>query len=551
MRRDSSARESAALKTRLSPVQIRVTASITCYMRAGSVAVITGRCQRSNSGSIPDRRMGDILRKARLSSQPADVLRFTSSLESDTWIFDADLDVDRAHLVMLTEEGIIAAETSSLILSTLRLIQDEGISSLPPEEDIHAAIESKLIGRIGEDAGGQMHTGRSRNDEVATCIRMRLRDSLLAMMGELADLRHVLITHAREHTMTLMPGFTHTQHAQPTTLAHHLLAYAGALARDFDRLDCAYARTNLSPLGAAAFAGTGFPVNRARTCELLGFDGIIENSMDAVSARDFLIESAAAFANLMTDLSRIAAEIILWSTSEFSYITVDDRYASTSSIMPQKKNPDVAELIRGKTGSVIAALVGILTITKALPMSYNRDLQDATPHLSRAVRDTLASVRMTAGMIDTMTVHEDTFARQAAAGFAMATELADTLVRSCAISFRTAHQIVGALARDLAETGASPSLAAIDEIGLSVTGTRMSDLGLNEDAIADALDPMASVCARGGGGPAPDDIARVIAINEMKLKEDRASLVWRRGRVERAMRALEREVEDLTSRHRD
>ncbi|NOQ32757.1 MAG: argininosuccinate lyase, partial [Methanosarcinales archaeon] len=298
--------------------------------------------------------MGAFMRKARLSSQPEDVLAFTSSLAADRWIFDADLAVDRAHVVMLTEEGIITAEISSLILSALDKIRDAGISALSVEEDIHAAIEARLIEMIGEDAGGRMHTGRSRNDEVATCLRVRLRDELLMMMRELIRLRQVLITCAKEHIETLMPGFTHTQHAQPTTLAHHLLAHAGALERDFDRLSGAYTRTNKSPLGAAAFAGTGFPINRARTSGLLGFDGVIENSMDAVSARDFLIESVSASANLMTDLGRIASELILWSTSEFDFVTIDDRYASTSSIMPQKKNPDVAELVRGKAGSVIA-----------------------------------------------------------------------------------------------------------------------------------------------------------------------------------------------------
>ena len=483
--------------------------------------------------------MGDILRKARLSTQPADVLAFTSSIDVDEWIFEADITVDRAHLVMLTEEGIIAGDVCSLILSALDTIQDGGIAELPPEEDVHAAIESKLISRVSEDIGGRMHTGRSRNDEVATCIRLKLRDELLRMMRELASLREVLIAHAKMHTETLMPGYTHTQHAQPTTLAHHLLAHAGALGRDYARLADAHVRTNMSPLGAAAFAGTGFQVNRARTCELLGFDGVIENSMDAVSARDFMIESASAFANLMTNLSRIAAEMILWSSSEFDFITIDDRYASTSSIMPQKKNPDVAELIRGKMGSTVAALVGILTITKALPQSYNRDLQEATPHLWSAATCTLASVRMTAGMIDTMTVHEENLARQATTGFAMATELADALVRRCGIPFRTAHQIVGMLAR----MDAAPSLETIDEISLSMTGRRLSDSGLDEQAISDALDPVSGIRAHVSGGPAPDDVVRVINIFENTLQKDLIALDARCKHVNDATGMLDREVQ--------
>ncbi|MEA1907987.1 MAG: argininosuccinate lyase [Euryarchaeota archaeon] len=483
--------------------------------------------------------MGDILRKARLSTQPADVLAFTSSIDVDEWIFESDIAVDRAHLVMLTEEGIITGEVCSRILLALDMIQGGGITELPPEEDIHAAIESKLISIVSEDIGGRMHTGRSRNDEVATCIRLRLRDELLCMMRELTSLREILIAHAKVHTETLMPGYTHTQHAQPTTLAHHLLAHAGALGRDYARLADAYIRTNESPLGAAAFAGTGFHVNRARTCELLGFDGVIENSMDAVSARDFMIESASAFANLMTNLSRIAAELILWSSSEFDFITIDDRYASTSSIMPQKKNPDVAELIRGKMGSTVAALVGILTITKALPQSYNRDLQEATPHLWSAATCALASVRMTAGMIDTIIVHEETLARQATDGFAMATELADALVRRCKIPFRTAHQIVGTLAR----MDAAPSLKTIDETSLSMIGRRLSDSGLDEQAILDALDPVAGIRAHVSGGPAPDDVLRVIAIFENALQNDRIALDERCKRVDDAVKMLDREVQ--------
>ncbi|RZN42855.1 MAG: argininosuccinate lyase [Methanosarcinales archaeon] len=483
--------------------------------------------------------MGDILRKARLSTQPADVLAFTSSIDVDEWIFESDIAVDRAHLVMLAEEGIITGEVCSRILLALDTIQDGGIGELPLEEDIHAAIESKLIGMVSEDLGGRMHTGRSRNDEVATCIRLRLRDELLRVMRELISLRGILIAHAKVHIETLMPGYTHTQHAQPTTLAHHLLAHAGALGRDYGRLSDAYVRTNESPLGAAAFAGTGFQVNRARTCELLGFDCIIENSMDAVSARDFMIESASAFANLMTNLSRIAAELVLWSSSEFDFVTIDDRYASTSSIMPQKKNPDVAELIRGKTGSSVAALVGILTITRALPQSYNRDLQEATPHLWSAVTCALASVRMTAGMIDTVTVHEESLARQATTGFAMATELADALVRRCGIPFRTAHQIVGTLAR----MDAAPSLEMIDEISLSMIGRRLSGLGLDEQVISGALDPVAGIRAHVSGGPAPDDVARVIGIFENVLLNDQIALDARCKHVSDAAEMLGCEVQ--------
>ena len=284
----------------------------------------------------------DILRSRLSSKMDEDVKKFVLSLEVDTWLFDADIQVDRAHVLMLCECGIISKEDAFNVFDGLKKIENEGIASinLSDYEDIHAAIETNLIKAIGE-AGGRIHTARSRNDEVATCIRIALRDELLSMFCHINELRGVFIEKSKEHIDTLIPGFTHLQHAQPTTLAHHLLCYADLFGRDFTRLMNAYEHTNLNPLGAAAFASTSFPIDRKRTTELLGFDGLIENSMDAVSSRDYLIECLCSFSNLMTNLSRLCEEIILWATSEFGFIELDDAYSSMSSIMPQKKNPDI------------------------------------------------------------------------------------------------------------------------------------------------------------------------------------------------------------------
>ena len=380
-----------------------------------------------------------------------------------------------------------------------------------------------------------MHSVRSRNDEVATCMRIRLRDELLSLMEELTSLRAALISRAADNINTLMPGFTHLQHAQPTTLAHHLLAHSDALARDTARVSDAFSRVNKSPLGAAAFASTGFALNRERTCMLLGFGGLMENSMDAVSSRDFLIESAAVMANIMINLSKMAEEIVIWSSTEFSFIELDDMYASTSSIMPQKKNPDTAELMRGKSGVAVGSLMTLLTICKGLPLSYNRDLQEATPNVWRSVETTRSAVRIMAGMIGTMKVNADVMAMQSTTGFTTATELADTMVRAAGIPFRTAHHIVGALARG----DGNPSLAEVDEVAKAAIGETLSSRGLTEEMIKEALDPVLNINKRSiTGGPSPDEVSRAISAREDDLEEERFAIGELNRMIENALSRL-------------
>lgn len=459
----------------------------------------------------------NILRRGRLQVAPdQDIMRFTSSMEADERIFNADIEVDRAHVVMLEEQGIIKESECCAILSGLDTIQKESISALDTSyEDVHIALEARLIEMVGEDIGGRMHSGRSRNDEVATCIRLTLRMELLCLLEEAHDLVGVLISTAGKHHETIMPGYTHTQHAQPTTLAHNLLAHANAFVRDTERIKEAYRHTNQNPLGSAAFASTGFSINRKRTTELLGFDLELDNSMDAVSTRDFMIESISCFSNMMTNLSRLAEELILWSSSEFGFIELDDRYSSTSSIMPQKKNPDIAELMRAKTGTVHGTLMSVLTICKALPYSYNRDLQEATPHMWRAVETVRASVRMAHGMVGSMSVNKNAMIKATNIGFMTATELADVLVRTADIPFRTAHHIVGAIAK----TGKTPTLSMLDELSSGIIHEKLSNKGLTEKDIREALDPMDNVRKREvHGGPSPVETKRQIAVIKIKMK---------------------------------
>ncbi|NLI61904.1 MAG: argininosuccinate lyase [Methanosarcinaceae archaeon] len=462
--------------------------------------------------------MSNILRRGRLQLETDEEMKqYTSSMLADKWIFEADIFIDLAHTLMLENQKIIKKDDCKKILAGLLKIKEEGMEKLDFDyEDIHISLEARLIELTGEDSGGRMHSGRSRNDEVATCIRFALRDELIDLMYEMIELQKSLIKLSKENTETVMPGFTHLQHAQPTTFAHHVLAHSNCLERDILRLIDAYERVNINPLGSAAFASTGFPLDRDMTTKLLGFSKPMENSKDAVSSRDFLIETASVLANISINLSKMSEEIVIWSSQEFDFIELDDKYASTSSIMPQKKNPDTAELMRGKTGDVVGSLVALLTICKGLPMSYNRDLQEANPKIQTALKTTRASVRIMTKMTDTLKVKKERMFEQSNKGFTTATELADTLVRKTDIPFRTAHQIIGILTKENRE----PNLKILDEISKETSGFKLSERGLKEEDIKIALDPVENVAKRKIiGGPAPDTIKAEIKNKQKRMEK--------------------------------
>ncbi len=472
-----------------------------------------------------------MFRDQRLGQTSDDVLQFLSSREADRRIFQADLLVDRAHLMMLREQGLVSGDVCSRIIAALDELHE---SDLGRGEDVHEAIEAEVLSRVGPE-GGRMHTGRSRNDEVATCIRIALRAEMLGLMEEELSLIRTLVSMAERNADTIIPGFTHTQHAQPTTLAHHLLAHADAFMRDLERIEDAYARVNLSPLGAAAFASTGFKIDRLRTSELLGFDGIVENSMDAVSARDFILEVLSDLSVFMVGLSRLAEELILWSTTEFGYLELDNLFASTSSIMPQKKNPDTAELARAKSGTVLGCLVSALAICKALPMSYNRDLQEVTPHLWRGIDQTRATARILDGCVSSLKFNAGRLAQSSGAGFSTATELADSLVRITGMPFRTAHGIVGRLAA----LGRRPIPQDLDEAALELAGFRPSERGFSAEALEKALDPRSNVALRANvGGPAPVEARRMVEERLLRIEKHEEALIKRRDKVRKALEDL-------------
>ncbi|MFC6888663.1 argininosuccinate lyase [Halorubrum trueperi] len=476
-------------------------------------------------------------RRARFSGGPARA--FLSSLAADEAIFEADLAVDRAHVVMLAERGIVDDAVAGEILAALADVEADGHGALPDGEDVHEAIETAVIDRIGPD-GGRMHTARSRNDEVATCVRYRLRGDLLAAAEATLTLREALVDVASEHAETVMPGYTHLQPAQPTTVAHYLLSYEGGIARDTARLLDAYGRVNRSPLGAAAFAGTPFDIDRDRTAELLGFDGTVRNSMDAASARDFLAEASTACATLATTLSGVAEDLIVFSNKGF--VELADAYASTSSIMPQKKNPDTLELTRGVAGDAIGEATGTLSLLKGLPRAYNRDLQRAHAGVFEIADDVREATEIAAGAVATADWNEAALADAAGDGFSTATGVADLLAMG-GMPFRTAHEIVATAAERVGDDDAPAAAAAkVDEAARTVTGEALSAY-VSRGEVETVLDPERSVASRdSAGGPAPDAVARDLEERRAALDADGTAVAARGETLADAATALDAEV---------
>ena len=375
------------------------------------------------------------------------VEHFHSSITFDKRLYRHDILGSMAHATMLGEQDIINSEEAKILVDGLMKILDEvekgNIEFLISAEDIHMNIEMLLTEKVGQ-VGKKLHTGRSRNDQVALDVRMYLKDEIVAIMTLLKDFTETLIEKMKSHTETIMPGYTHLQKAQPVTFAHHLGAYVQMLLRDIDRLHGCYRRVDVMPLGSGALAGTTFPLNRARVAELLGFAAITQNSMDAVSDRDFVAEFIFDTALIMMHLSRFAEELIFWSTNEVAFVEMDDAYATGSSIMPQKKNPDVAELVRGKTGRVYGDLIGVLTVLKGLPLAYNKDMQEDKEALFDSIDTVKGALSVFIPMVATMEIKKEKMAEGAKGGFTNATEVADYLAAK-GLPFREAHEIVGKL----------------------------------------------------------------------------------------------------------
>ncbi len=375
------------------------------------------------------------------------VYNFNASIEFDKKLYQQDIKGSIAHVMMLAKQHILTEEEKEQIIAGLEEILadvEAGILEITSEyEDIHSFVEANLIDRIG-DPGKKLHTGRSRNDQVALDMRMYTREEVLELDGLVKNLLEVLLRTMEEHTETIMPGFTHLQKAQPITLAHHLGAYFEMFKRDRGRLQDIYKRMNECPLGSGALAGTTYPLDRDYTAELLGFDGPTLNSIDGVSDRDYLIELLSALSTIMMHLSRFSEEVIIWNSNEYQFVEIDDAYSTGSSIMPQKKNPDIAELVRGKTGRVYGALMSLLTTMKGIPLAYNKDMQEDKELTFDAIDSAKGCLALFTGMMDTMKYKKDYMEASARGGFTNATDAADYLVNH-GVPFRDAHGIVGQL----------------------------------------------------------------------------------------------------------
>ena len=453
--------------------------------------------------------------------------RFEENVSEFTQLFGASLPVDKAlyaediagsiaHAKMLAKQGIISSEDASKIeeglLSIKKQIEDGEFEFDINNEDIHMSIESKLTEMIG-DAGARLHTGRSRNDQVATDTRLYAKRCAFELMQDNINFRETLLNQAKTNFDVILPGYTHLQHAQPVLFSHHMLAYTWMFSRDFDRLKNAHDSADANPLGSAALAGTTYPLDRNKTTQDLGFSKAIPNSLDAVSDRDFLLDLIYACSVSCLHLTRLCEEIVLWSTSEFGFVTLSDAFSTGSSIMPQKKNPDFAELIRGKSGRVIGDLVSLMVTLKSLPLAYNKDLQEDKEGAIDAVKTLRDCYVCATGMIDSMKINEEAMLKQAQKGHLAATDVADYLAKK-GMPFRRAHEIVGHLVLKCEKQNCN-----LDELSLD---DYKQESELFEDDIKEELNLRSIVNARNTfGGTGHDAVVDQMKLVEEKLEVDR------------------------------
>ena len=442
------------------------------------------------------------------------VYNFNASISFDQKFFHQDIEGSIAHTVMLAKQKILTEEEKDAIVKGLTGIREDvdagKLQITSAYEDIHSFVEANLIDRIG-DAGKKLHTGRSRNDQVALDMKLYMRDEISNVDDLLKDLLAELLIIMKENTETYMPGFTHLQKAQPITLAHHMGAYFEMFKRDRSRMADIYKRMNYCPLGSGALAGTTYPLDREYTASLLGFEGPTLNSMDSVADRDYLIEFLSALSTIMMHLSRFSEEIIIWNSNEYKFIEIDDAYSTGSSIMPQKKNPDIAELVRGKTGRVYGALMSLLTTMKGIPLAYNKDMQEDKELTFDAIDTVKGCLALFTGMIRTMKFNKDIMEKSAMHGFTNATDAADYLVKH-GVPFRDAHSIIGHLVLTCIEKG-----KAIDEMSIEEL-KEISDVF--EPDVYDAISLKTCVEKRLTiGAPSKTSMEQAIAAYEAYLKE--------------------------------
>ncbi|MEM7289717.1 MAG: argininosuccinate lyase [Pseudomonadota bacterium] len=458
---------------------------------------------------------GNKLWGGRFASGPEAIMEeINASIDFDRKLYAQDIAGSKAHANMLAEQGIISSEDANKIIAGLDTIlseiETETFQFSRALEDIHMNIEARLSDLIG-DAAGRLHTARSRNDQVALDFRMWVKEAMEGISASLGKIIAALVARAEEHADSVMPGFTHLQSAQPITFGHHCLAYVEMFARDKSRVDDAIARMNECPLGAAALAGTGFNIDREQTASALGFSGPMRNSVDAVSDRDFALDLLSCASICAGHLSRLAEEIVIWSTAQFRFVTLSDKFSTGSSIMPQKKNPDAAELVRAKTGRINGSLISLLTVMKGLPLTYSKDMQEDKEVVFDAAASLEVSLAAMTGMISDMTINKDAMRAAAGSGFSTATDLADWLVREAGIPFRDAHHVTGR------------AVALAEKQGLQLEELKLEELQeIHPDitqSVYDVLSVDASVSSRTSfGGTSPKNVRKQVEYWKSRLK---------------------------------
>jgi argininosuccinate lyase len=471
-------------------------------------------------------------------------LEFLSSISDDLQIALYDILGSQAHTMMLFENKIISKAEAIKILNALEKIKKENLSQRTDAEDIHELIESLVIKKAGKEAGGKMHTARSRNDQVSLDTRMKIRDDINTVCFCLNQAIETLVSLAGKHQHVLMPLYTHMQQAQVGLFSHFLLAYADTLFRDLDRFYVAYGRVNESPLGAGPVGGTSIPIDRQSTAKMLGFKGLIENSIDAITSRDFVAEYVGNAAILMTNLSRLAEDLIIWSTTEFSFIEISDKYASTSSVMPQKKNPDILELIRGKTAQVIGYQMAVLSNLKGLPSGYNRDLQQIKASIWPTSKIIISSLMIVNSLLKTIKVNEKNMRKAIDNGYPISLDIAEHLVRK-GIPFRVAHKIVGQLVQIAVNSKKSLTDLSVSDVGKAIQNKEIAAKELHK--IIKSTTPESSLeSRRSQGSSGKHEQNRLISDRKRKVQAYIVGTTKRTNEIREAFENLERKVKAFT-----
>jgi len=477
--------------------------------------------------------LSKLLRGGRIGSARKDVVEFTASIKSDKKLLEAVIKINEAHVTMLIEQQIISTKTGSQLLKALSEI-DPKMDLDPSLEDVHLAVEEKINKKLEPEVAGNLHVAKSRNDQVATAIRMALRTEILDLIAVKVALQESLIDLAQKNAKTLVPSYTHLHPAQPITFGHLLVSYVDALERSIQRLQQTYARVNLCPMGAGAIATTSFPINRDQTAQLLGFGGILENSIDAVGSRDFVLETLADLTLLAIDISRIAEDFLVWSSPDFGILDLPESFAFTSSIMPQKKNPDVLEVVRARMSQILGNFVACSTTMKALPSGYNLDLQELTPKLWESIETVEKSVCILSELAKNLKVNPNVFDKQIL-NYSTTTELANMLVKNYSVSFRTSHKIVGTIVKTLIDKNLALSDLSPEQLNKTAKDCAGITLAVKLKDIKNSIDPQKCVESHKTlGGPAPIEVKRMLKNRLDLVSKSKTSLKDQKSRLEEA-----------------